>query len=150
MWPPWNYSGAQRQRACVFSNAVYRISNSQRNSVHAQPNGAAGPEPDILDSILDLSKNIPAPSVGRLDSNFVFFWCVLPSYCNLLNINSHEEMLASTSCFVMRQEPWDALEKGLLDADSTPRNEKVVVLSGVPGCGKSYLVRRFMTEHRSK
>lgn len=52
--------------------------------------------------------------------------------------------------FVMRREPWDKLVAGMVDAEASQDGQRVLVISGMGGCGKTQLVIRFTTEHRSR
>ena len=54
-----------------------------------------------------------------------------------------------TDTFVMRKEPWEFIEKILLgtqDGDSA----RILVVTGMGGCGKTQLVTKFMHVHQSR
>jgi hypothetical protein len=55
-----------------------------------------------------------------------------------------------TSYFVMRKEPWEKMIRGLISADGTQEIQKIMVISGMGGCGKTQPVIHFMTEFRSR
>jgi len=54
-----------------------------------------------------------------------------------------------TSYFVMRKEPWEKMKRGLLDGDGE-KKQKIMVISGMGGCGKTQLLVHFTTEFKSR
>jgi hypothetical protein len=55
-----------------------------------------------------------------------------------------------TSYFVMRKEPWEKMTRGLLSGDAVEEEQKIMVISGMGGCGKTQLVIRFTKEFKSR
>jgi hypothetical protein len=55
-----------------------------------------------------------------------------------------------TSYFVMRREPWEKMMRGLLSVDGAQEVQKLMVISGMAGCGKTQLVIRFAKEFKRR
>jgi GTPase SAR1 family protein len=55
-----------------------------------------------------------------------------------------------TSYFVMRKEPWEKMKRGLIDDDTEEEEQKIMVISGMGGCGKTQLVIRFTKEFKRR
>ncbi|KIM24489.1 hypothetical protein M408DRAFT_75716, partial [Serendipita vermifera MAFF 305830] len=57
-----------------------------------------------------------------------------------------------TRSFVMRREPWEFIEKILLHSSNPDDADepKILVITGIGGCGKTQLMLKFMKEYRSK
>jgi hypothetical protein len=55
-----------------------------------------------------------------------------------------------TSYFVMRKEPWEKMTRGLISGDGEREKQKIMVISGMGGCGKTQLVIHFTTEFKSR
>jgi GTPase SAR1 family protein len=53
-----------------------------------------------------------------------------------------------TSYFVMRREPWEKMKRGLLGDNS--EEQRIMVISGMGGCGKTQLVIRFTKEFKRR
>jgi len=50
----------------------------------------------------------------------------------------------------MRREPWDNMTRGLISGDAEKEKQKIMVISGMAGCGKTQLVIRFTKEKEFK
>jgi GTPase SAR1 family protein len=50
----------------------------------------------------------------------------------------------------MRKEPWEKMMRGLISEDTTQEEQKIMVISGMGGCGKTQLVIRFTKEFKSR
>jgi KaiC/GvpD/RAD55 family RecA-like ATPase len=55
-----------------------------------------------------------------------------------------------TSYFVMRKEPWEKMIRGLISENGEQEKQKIMVISGMGGCGKTQLVIHFITEFKSR
>jgi ABC-type taurine transport system ATPase subunit len=64
-------------------------------------------------------------------------------------VTAHKSLPAITTNFVMRQEPWKRLMNGLI-LDNDINSQKVVVVSGMGGCGKTQLCSKFIHLHSFK
>jgi GTPase SAR1 family protein len=54
------------------------------------------------------------------------------------------------SYFVMRREPWEKMKRGLLGDNMEEEEQRVMVISGMGGCGKTQLVIRFAKEFKRR
>ena len=54
-----------------------------------------------------------------------------------------------TATFVMRDGPWNFIERSILGPRDTP-GRRMLVVTGIGGCGKTQLILKFMHHHRSK
>jgi GTPase SAR1 family protein len=52
----------------------------------------------------------------------------------------------------MRQEPWETIERTLLGTNGTPQanGQRMLVVTGMGGCGKTQLILKFMRVHQEK
>ena len=59
---------------------------------------------------------------------------------------------APLKTFVMRKEPWEFLENAVFNSDDTDedRAQRMVVLTGIGGCGKTQLALKFMDVYKSR
>jgi hypothetical protein len=64
-------------------------------------------------------------------------------------VAAHKSLPAITANFVMRQEPWKRLMEGLVLSDEV-NLQRVVVVSGMSGCGKTQLCAKFIQQHSFK
>jgi hypothetical protein len=55
-----------------------------------------------------------------------------------------------TSYFVMRKEPWEKMTRGLLGNAAEEDEQRIMIISGMGGCGKTQLVIRFMKEFKKR
>ena len=57
-----------------------------------------------------------------------------------------------TRTFVMRKEPWKFVENALLGLDSQEKRDeqRMLVVTGIGGCGKTQLMIKFLRVHSSK
>jgi hypothetical protein len=55
-----------------------------------------------------------------------------------------------TTHFVMRQDPWKKLTQFLDGSSTNAQNQKIMVVSGMGGCGKTQLVTKFMVEFKER
>ncbi|KAG8798372.1 hypothetical protein FRC16_007375 [Serendipita sp. 398] len=62
---------------------------------------------------------------------------------------AHRSLPPITTNFVERHEPWSTMVKALIDSDSLD-TQRILVISGLGGCGKSTLVTKFAAEYQSK
>jgi tRNA A37 threonylcarbamoyladenosine biosynthesis protein TsaE len=62
---------------------------------------------------------------------------------------AHKSLPAITRAFVMRDEPWNKLMKSITD-NVAHRIQRVVVVSGMAGCGKTQLCTKFAHEVGSR
>jgi len=50
----------------------------------------------------------------------------------------------------MRKDPWEKMIRGLINEDAKQGDQKIMVISGLEGCGKTQLVIRFTKEFKSR
>ncbi|PVF94461.1 TPR-like protein [Serendipita vermifera] len=62
----------------------------------------------------------------------------------------YKDFPAPTKHFVTRSEPWQMMTNNLVEKVPSGIGQKVMVISGMGGCGKTQLVAQFMKEYRSK
>jgi tetraacyldisaccharide-1-P 4'-kinase len=55
-----------------------------------------------------------------------------------------------TSYFVMRREPWEKMKRGLLGDNTEEEEQRIMVISGMGGCGKTQLVIHFAKEFKRR
>jgi hypothetical protein len=62
---------------------------------------------------------------------------------------AHKSLPAITRAFVMRDEPWNKLMQSITD-NPMFRIQRVVIVSGMAGCGKTQLCTKFVHEIGSR
>jgi hypothetical protein len=55
-----------------------------------------------------------------------------------------------TSYFVMLKEPWEKMTRGLISGGEEQERQKIMVITGMGGCGKTQLVIHFTAEFKSR
>ena len=80
------------------------------------------------------------------------------SFAYHLSVHSGGEVVLApplpplTKTFVMRQEPWAFIEKTMLgvEDEEVPRRQKMLLVTGMGGCGKTRLILKFIEVHGDK
>ncbi|PVF91616.1 FabD/lysophospholipase-like protein [Serendipita vermifera] len=62
----------------------------------------------------------------------------------------YKDFPSPTKYFVPRNEPWQKMTSNLLEKAPIDSGQKVMVISGMGGCGKTQLVAQFMKEYKSR
>ncbi|PVF91619.1 FabD/lysophospholipase-like protein, partial [Serendipita vermifera] len=62
----------------------------------------------------------------------------------------YKDFPSPTRYFVPRNEPWEKMKNNFLEKVYVGSGQKVMVISGMGGCGKTQLVAQFMKEYRSR
>lgn len=62
----------------------------------------------------------------------------------------YKSMPPLTSYFVLRNQPWEMMKDGILSGDLSNEKQKILVISGMGGYGKTQLVLHFAAEYRSR
>ncbi|PVF94750.1 hypothetical protein CPB86DRAFT_765176 [Serendipita vermifera] len=55
-----------------------------------------------------------------------------------------------TTHFIMREEPWKKIIQLLVKNDTNSLGQKIMIISGMGGCGKTQLVTKFMVEFKER
>ncbi|KIM26166.1 hypothetical protein M408DRAFT_197100 [Serendipita vermifera MAFF 305830] len=55
----------------------------------------------------------------------------------------------ATDAFIMRKEPWEFIEKALFGGEETDER-RMLVVTGLGGCGKTQIVLKFMRQYKEK
>jgi hypothetical protein len=57
-----------------------------------------------------------------------------------------------TRSFVMRKKPWEFIEKAMLNVQDAANTEgpRMLVVTGMGGCGKTQLMLKFLQVHKNK
>ncbi|PVG01504.1 hypothetical protein CPB86DRAFT_752643 [Serendipita vermifera] len=105
-------------------------------SIYSQT-GSYCENPEVMEKLDDCVKSLQS-SIGVVNLSHLRY--------SGGGVVAHKSLPAITSNFVMRQEPWRRLLEGLI-LDTDVNLQRVVVVSGMGGCGKTQLCAKFIHQH---